>query len=67
MTYRGCAPASSDPEQLSIDTGCLLGLVPHSIRGFLAQFQLVLPASHAFARCAACSSMVTFDMCTLFY
>ncbi|KAG8224919.1 hypothetical protein J437_LFUL006278 [Ladona fulva] len=35
-----------------------LGLVPHSIRGFLSQFELVVPATHRFSCCVACSHKV---------
>ncbi|KAF4525803.1 hypothetical protein B566_EDAN009911 [Ephemera danica] len=55
---RGGAPASTDAEQTSAGS-CPLGIIPHSIRGYLAQFQLVLPACHAFPKCAACSATST--------
>ncbi|XP_071444046.1 ubiquitin-like modifier-activating enzyme ATG7 [Hetaerina americana] len=35
-----------------------LGAVPHSIRGFLSQFQQVLPATMRFNQCVACSPKV---------
>lgn len=58
--FRGYAPANCVEECHSEDKeeGSPLGLVPHSVRGFLAQFQQVLPASHMFSRCIACSDKV---------
>lgn len=35
-----------------------LGVVPHSIRGFLHRHQQVLPATEAFFNCTACSPLV---------
>ncbi len=35
-----------------------LGVVPHSIRGFLHRHQQVLPATEAFYNCTACSPLV---------
>ena len=35
-----------------------LGVVPHSIRGFLYRHQQVLPATEAFYNCTACSPLV---------
>lgn len=37
---------------------CVLGLVPHSIRGFLSTFAVVLPAVQRYNHCVACSSIV---------
>jgi ubiquitin-like modifier-activating enzyme ATG7 len=58
--FRGYAPANctEEPQSEASDEGSPLGLVPHSIRGFLAQFQQVLPASHMFLHCIACSEKV---------
>lgn len=57
---KGYAPANctEEPQSEASDEGSPLGLVPHSIRGFLAQFQQVLPASHVFLHCIACSEKV---------
>lgn len=38
--------------------GCLLGSVPHSIRGFLPSWDQITPATHRFANCIACSQKV---------
>jgi len=35
-----------------------LGLLPHSVRGFLTHYQTVLPATRAFDKCPACSPAV---------
>jgi len=59
----GYAPANctEEPQSDANDEGSPLGLVPHSIRGFLAQFQQVLPASHMFLHCIACSEKVLHE------
>ena len=36
----------------------ILGIVPHSIRGFLSSFMHVLPATPKYQQCIACSSIV---------
>ena len=43
----------SIPEALSC-----LGLVPHTIRGFLGRYSTVLPTGEAFHQCVACSPTV---------
>jgi len=43
----------SVPEALSC-----LGIVPHTIRGFLGRYSTVLPTGEAFSQCVACSSSV---------
>lgn len=55
---RGLAPADCNPDQDDTNTQCVLGLVPHQIRGFLSRFQNVLPASERFDKCTACSDVV---------
>jgi hypothetical protein len=61
--FRGYAPANcrEEPYEAS-EEGSPLGLVPHSIRGFLAHFQQVLPASHMFSCCIACSDRVWYAL-----
>lgn len=53
----GYAMASSSDDRMNEPPTCL-GLVPHQIRGFLARFDNVLPASLAFDKCTACSQIV---------
>ncbi|XP_004364215.1 E1-like protein-activating enzyme G [Capsaspora owczarzaki ATCC 30864] len=55
------APAASTTDRASHNTEQVsteLGLLPHQIRGFLSQFDNVLPIGHAFNRCTACSNTV---------
>ncbi|KAL0082062.1 E1-like protein-activating enzyme Gsa7p/Apg7p [Phycomyces blakesleeanus] len=40
------------------DVPCLLGIVPHQIRGFLGQFSNMLIVGQAYDRCTACSTKV---------
>ncbi|KAM6216160.1 LOW QUALITY PROTEIN: ubiquitin-like modifier-activating enzyme ATG7 [Rhynchocyon petersi] len=57
----GYAIASSSDDRMN-EPPTSLGLVPHQIRGFLSQFDNVLPVSLAFDKCMACSSKV-LDQC----
>ena len=40
-----------------------LGLVPHQIRGFLAEFRNLMVCGHAYESCSACSMPVTKAYC----
>lgn len=53
----GYAVASSSDDRMN-EPPTSLGLVPHQIRGFLSRFDNVLPASLAFDKCTACSTIV---------
>ncbi|XP_030766946.1 ubiquitin-like modifier-activating enzyme ATG7 isoform X2 [Sitophilus oryzae] len=44
-----------DPE---IENQCILGLIPHSIRGFLSSFNQMLPATMKYDKCVACSDVI---------
>ncbi|CAH0554782.1 unnamed protein product [Brassicogethes aeneus] len=41
-----------------IENQCVLGLIPHTVRGFLSSFNQVLPATEKFKQCVACSTTV---------
>ena len=53
---KGNAAAEIGVQQQQPDSP--LGVVPHSIRGFLHRHQQVLPATEAFHNCTACSPLV---------
>lgn len=58
---RGHAPAegvSDTNKTASYDSQSALGIVPHSIRGFLSSYEQMICVSHAFQNCTACSKMV---------
>ncbi|XP_060850053.1 ubiquitin-like modifier-activating enzyme ATG7 [Rhopalosiphum padi] len=40
---------------------CCLGIVPHSIRGFISDFQQIIPFTSSFFQCIACSPTVIND------
>ena len=55
----GAAPADpATPPGAPLPGNRPLGLVPHSIRGFLTHYATVLPTTPAFDRCAACAPAV---------
>jgi len=56
----GAIPATiaTRDDHVFMDQATILGVVPHSIRGFLSQFTQILPASYAFDKCTACSDTV---------
>lgn len=64
LTSRGDAPAvlhKSPGKEDQEGGGCLLGAVPHSIRGFLASWDQLTPATHRFSNCIACSEKVQIE------
>ena len=52
-------PPGQDPQQPEReDEGSVLGLVPHQLRGFLAQFRNMRIVGAAYDRCTGCSETV---------
>jgi len=43
------------------NANCCLGLIPHSIRGHLSDFEQTIPFSPSFSQCIACSEIVIDD------
>jgi ubiquitin-like modifier-activating enzyme ATG7 len=66
ISVRAPAPApqaisQGDIAELAATSGSILGLVPHQLRGFLAQFRSVPITGAAYDRCTGCSETVGFD------
>lgn len=52
------ADTSAKDEHITQELSCSLGIIPHQIRCFLSRFHQVLPASMAFDKCTACSTVI---------
>ena len=51
-------PPGQDPQPQRENEGSVLGLVPHQLRGFLAQFRNMQIVGAAYDRCTGCSETV---------
>ena len=51
-------PPGQDTQQPQQEGGSVLGLVPHQLRGFLAQFRNMPIVGVAYDRCTGCSETV---------
>ena len=51
-------PPGKDAQQPQEEGGSVLGLVPHQLRGFLAQFRNMQIVGAAYDRCTGCSETV---------
>jgi hypothetical protein len=58
-------PPGQDPQPQREDEGSVLGLVPHQLRGFLAQFRNMQIVGAAYDRCTGCSETVRWVVLTM--
>jgi len=60
LSFSSQCPAliRSDLEDSNPEASSCLGIVPHTIRGFLGRYSTVLPTGEAFNQCVACSPTV---------
>lgn len=62
FAFRAYAPAfykvAKYNHEVDIPSESLLGIIPHSIRGFLCTFNHVLPATEKYEKCVACSNVI---------
>jgi len=53
------APKPNTPPEEAASQGGILGMVPHQLRGFLAQFRNVPIVGAAYDKCTGCSETVS--------
>jgi len=58
------APPPGQDSQQQQEGGSVLGLVPHQLRGFLAQFRAMAIVGAAYDRCTGCSETVRWSFNT---
>ena len=58
MINRPAAPADTINESTDTSTPTPLGIIPHQMRGFLANFNNMLIVGQAYDKCTACSDMI---------
>lgn len=56
--FRIQAEADSSKSLSDRADSCILGLIPHQIRGFLTHFNQLLLIAYAYPQCSACSESV---------
>ena len=60
------APKPNTPPEEAASQGGVLGMVPHQLRGFLAQFRNVPIVGAAYDKCTGCSETVSQSLlCTM--